>query len=104
MSLVGIITGIEFIQDLALEWTVRTLKNCGMTFKSLVNGCQCDRYFLSKVIEALSTLCDDSKVHEFEVTRKVIREAFGDELEEYFKEFNQEPLASGSMAQVYRAK
>ena len=105
MSLVGIITGIEFIQDLALEWTVRTLENCGMTFQKFGQWLSMrPDIFSPKVIEALSTLCDDSKVHEFEVTRKVIREAFGDELEEYFEEFNQEPLASGSVAQVYRAK
>ena len=71
MSLVGIITGIEFIQDLALEWTVRTLENCGMTFQKFGQWLSMrPDIFSPKVIEALSTLCDDSKVHEFEVTKK----------------------------------
>ena len=59
MSLVGIITGIEFIQDLALEWTVRTLENCGMTFQKFGQWLSMRPDIFSKVI-ILSTLCDDS--------------------------------------------
>ena len=34
----------------------------------------------------------------------MIREEFGEDIEEYFEEFDSKPLASGSVAQVYRAK
>ena len=105
MSLLGIITGITVVQDLALEWTVRTLENCGMTFQKFGQWLSMrPDIFSPKVIEALSTLCDDSKVHGYEVTRQVIREEFGEDIEEYFEEFDSKPLASGSVAQVYRAK
>ncbi len=55
-------------------------------------------------IEELETLQDDVPPVPFEQVRKVIREAFGRELEEVFAEFSPVPLAAASMAQAHKAK
>ena len=42
--------------------------------------------------------------HSFEETCDVIREAFGQEIDEIFDRFYIEPTASGSIAQVHKAQ
>ncbi|KAM3363046.1 putative serine/threonine-protein kinase abkC [Capsicum galapagoense] len=41
--------------------------------------------------------------HSFSYTKKAIKKAFGREISEIFDEFEEKPLASGSIAQVHRA-
>ena len=48
-------------------------------------------------------LRDDVPVHHFEHTRRAIEHSFGQPLEDIFEEFDAEPVASGTVAQVYRA-
>ena len=42
--------------------------------------------------------------HSLKFTRAVIRQAFGASVEELFEEFEEVPVASGSIGQVYQAK
>lgn len=54
-------------------------------------------------IEELEKLQDDVPPVSFEQVRKVIREAFGKEVEEIFAEFSPTPIAAASMAQAHKA-
>ena len=55
-------------------------------------------------IEELETLQDNVPPVPFDQVRKVVREAFGRELEDVFAEFSPEPVAAASMAQAHKAK
>lgn len=51
----------------------------------------------------LSELHSKAPEHSFAYTKKTIERAFGRKLSEIFESFEEEPVASGSIAQVYRA-
>ena len=55
-------------------------------------------------IEELETLQDKVPPVPFDQVRKVVKDAFGKELEEVFGEFSAEPVAAASMAQAHKAK
>eukprot|EP00945_MAST-04E_sp_MAST-4E-sp1_P003107 g3107.t1 len=105
MSLLATVFKFEWLENYALSLTVRTLESCGMTFQKFGQWLSMrPDIFSPRVIEALATLCDDAKVHPFEDTKIMIRSSFGCEIEQLFEEFSEEPLASGSVAQVYKAR
>ncbi|WP_372370625.1 AarF/UbiB family protein [Candidatus Uabimicrobium sp. HlEnr_7] len=54
--------------------------------------------------EKLATLCDDVPPEKEKIMRKILRENLPEELEDIFCEFSEEPIAAGSVAQVYKAK
>lgn len=49
-------------------------------------------------------LHDQAPVHSYAVTAAALRNAFGMPLDALFESFEREPLASGSVAQVHRAR
>ncbi|XWS18285.1 hypothetical protein CRYUN_Cryun32bG0030700 [Craigia yunnanensis] len=51
----------------------------------------------------LSELHSNAPEHSFAYTKKTIERAFGRKLSEIFEDFEEEPVASGSIAQVHRA-
>lgn len=51
----------------------------------------------------LSKLHTKAPVHNFAYTKKMIEKAFGRKISEIFEEFEEVPVASGSVAQVHRA-
>ncbi|KAJ4872162.1 Protein kinase superfamily protein [Raphanus sativus] len=51
----------------------------------------------------LSKLHSNAPEHSFEFTKRTIERAFGRKISEIFEEFDQAPVASGSIAQVHRA-
>ncbi|KAG6554820.1 hypothetical protein Mapa_003403 [Marchantia paleacea] len=51
----------------------------------------------------LSKLHSKAPAHNFAQTRKTVESAFGRKLDEIFENFEEEPVASGSIAQVHRA-
>lgn len=56
------------------------------------------------VANELATLQDDAPPVSFERIKKVVEEELDNPLDEIFLEFNEEPIASASIAQVYKAK
>eukprot|EP00928_Gymnodinium_smaydae_P081441 TRINITY_DN64968_c0_g1_i1.p1 TRINITY_DN64968_c0_g1~~TRINITY_DN64968_c0_g1_i1.p1 ORF type:complete len:599 (+),score=132.25 TRINITY_DN64968_c0_g1_i1:78-1799(+) len=60
--------------------------------------------FPPDVIQALSQLRSDAPAHSAEVSRRTLREQLGCEIDELFEEFDDEPVASGSVGQVHRAR
>ncbi len=56
------------------------------------------------VVQELRLLQDRVEPFETEIARKVIAEDLGIPLDECFEEFGPEPMASGSIAQAYRAR
>ena len=55
-------------------------------------------------LSALGTLVDSVPVVPFEMIEREIVVAYGKQPEEMFESFDREPLASGSLGQVYRAR
>lgn len=59
--------------------------------------------FSLDVITTLSQLRDNAPSHSYAATREIIESEFGATVEEVFDSFKQDPIASGSIAQVYKA-
>lgn len=60
--------------------------------------------FPDDVIQVLSTLHTDCPAHSFEETREIIEQEFLQPIETLFERFDRVPIASGAIAQVYKAK
>ncbi|XP_010694450.1 ABC1 family protein C21C3.03, mitochondrial isoform X2 [Beta vulgaris subsp. vulgaris] len=59
--------------------------------------------FPQDICTELAQLHSQAPVHSFAFTKQTIEKAFGRKLGEIFENFDEEPVASGSVAQVYRA-
>ncbi len=57
----------------------------------------------NEIADDLKLLRDNTPVTSFDEMRKVIEEELGQPLEEVYSEFNEEPLGSASIGQVYKA-
>ena len=55
-------------------------------------------------VERQVSLQLQASAHGLKFTRNVIKQAFGASVEELFEEFEEVPVASGSIGQVYQAK
>ncbi|XP_042060724.1 ABC1 family protein YPL109C, mitochondrial-like [Salvia splendens] len=59
--------------------------------------------FPSDLCQELAELHSNAPAHSFAYTKKAVEKAFGRRLTEIFDKFDEEPLASGSVAQVHQA-
>ncbi|XP_057842971.2 uncharacterized protein LOC131052343 isoform X2 [Cryptomeria japonica] len=59
--------------------------------------------FPSDICNELSKLHFEAPAHSFAETQKIVNKAFGLPIQDIFEEFSDKPVASGSIAQVYRA-
>ena len=60
--------------------------------------------FPRDVVQTMARLRDGVPAHKYAFTRQAIRESFGKEIEEIFEAFEDTPVASGTVAQVYRGR
>ena len=88
-----------------IDYLVRTMEAAGSTFQKYGQWIS-NRpdIFPPDVISAMKGLCNEAPVHSAEETRQELRRSFGCEVEDLFDEFDFEPIASGTIAQVHRAK
>lgn len=59
--------------------------------------------FASDLCTELSKLHTKAPAHSFKYTKKTVEKAFGRKLSDIFEDFEENPVASGSVAQVHRA-
>jgi predicted unusual protein kinase regulating ubiquinone biosynthesis (AarF/ABC1/UbiB family) len=55
------------------------------------------------LIQELSKFYENCPAHDFEISREIIERFYEDTLENIFQSFNETPIASGSIGQVYEA-
>jgi len=55
------------------------------------------------ICRELESLHMDAPTHPYSYTEAVVKDAFGHEIDQLFSEFDKEPIASGTIGQVYRA-
>lgn len=90
--------------DWILDRVVKTLERSGPGFQKFGQWMAQRPDLLPNVVcRALAKLQDNAPQHSYEETERVIRESFGRDLGDIFETFDREPIASGTVAQVYRA-
>ncbi|CAG7868601.1 unnamed protein product, partial [Brassica rapa] len=103
MGLVVEVCGPRF-RKVWLEMVHRTLERAGPAFIKWGQWAATrPDLFPQDLCSQLSKLHSDAPQHSFAYTKKTIEKAFGRKLSEIFEEFEEAPLASGSIAQVHRA-
>ncbi|WP_228840690.1 ABC1 kinase family protein [Candidatus Protochlamydia phocaeensis] len=86
------------------EELAKDLQKMGPTFVKLgqLLSTQSD-IFPDAYIEALSKLQDKAEPFSYEEVEKIFKEELGVRIQDIFKDFEKEPLAAGSLAQVHKA-
>jgi ubiquinone biosynthesis protein len=88
-------------------WGVRIRKACeelGPTFVKLGQIMGTRRDILSaEIIEELEKLQDQVEEFPYEEAREVFEQSFGKTIDDTFRNFSKDPIASGSIGQVYEA-
>ncbi|KFK35680.1 hypothetical protein AALP_AA4G023200 [Arabis alpina] len=103
MGLVVEFCGPRF-RKIWLELVHRTLERAGPAFIKWGQWAATrPDLFPKDLCSQLSKLHSDAPQHSFAHTKKTIEKAFGRKLSEIFEEFEEVPVASGSIAQVHRA-
>ncbi len=98
------LTGDEAWRKYFLDLLIETMQEAGCAFQkfgqwlSMRPDC-----FEPDTIEALARLRSEVNPHDLAHTRQAFRESFGLELEEVFEEFDEVPIASGTIGQVHHA-
>mmetsp|Transcript_10987 Transcript_10987/g.20210 ORF Transcript_10987/g.20210 Transcript_10987/m.20210 type:complete len:610 (-) Transcript_10987:219-2048(-) len=88
-----------------IKMLVSTVELSGCSVQKFAQWCSMrPDMFEEDIIKALSKLRCDAPAHDFAHTRKSINEAFGRDIEDIFETFEEEPVASGTVAQVHRAR
>ncbi|CAA7060794.1 unnamed protein product [Microthlaspi erraticum] len=103
MGMVVEVGGPRF-RKIWLEMIHRTLERAGAAFIKWGQWAATrPDLFPKDLCSQLSKLHSDAPQHSFAYTKKTIEKAFGRKLSEIFEEFEEAPVASGSIAQVHRA-
>jgi len=105
VSLLAYFTKSQWLQEmslLCLDWA-GTRSGVGMQKFLQWISMRPDK-FHPKLIQVAARFREDSPAHDYEVTRNIFSEEFEKEIEEVFEWFDEVPLASGTIAQVHRAR
>jgi aarF domain-containing kinase len=105
VSAAAYITNSDRLREYSIRLLVRTFEQAGCSFLKFGQWMSMRPDMIpADFVEALKTLCDASPEHEFSHTRRIIQESFGRDIEDIFESFDELPVASGSVAQVHRAR
>lgn len=88
-----------------LEQMLECTQNAGAAFQKFGQWLSMrPDMFPPDVIQVLSKLRADAPAHSPAVSRQLLKEHLGKDVDELFDEFQEEPVASGSVGQVHRAR
>jgi aarF domain-containing kinase len=105
LSAVAYITNSDRLREYSIRLLVKTFENAGCSFLKFGQWMSMRPDMIPPdVVEALKTLCDGAPEHDFRHTRRIIQNSFGREIEDIFESFDEHAVASGSVAQVHRAR
>lgn len=99
------ITQSEYLYRKSLDLLELTIRYAGCGFQKFAQwlSMRPDK-FHEDLIEVASRFREDVPPHSLEYSRIMFRESFGKELDDVFEFFDPEPIASGTIAQVHKAR
>jgi len=105
VSGIGKMTGSEGVRAYGLELLVKAFDAAGCGLQKFAQWLSMRPDMIAPdIIQALSSLREDTPAHNIEHTRAMLKESFGLDLEVVFEEFDEKPVASGTVAQVHRGR
>jgi len=100
----GKLSDVEWL-DWLLEVMVETMEQSGAGFQKFCQwAAMRPDLFPQRVCRALAKLQDNAPLHSLDDTKAIIRRDLGLELDDIFEQFDETPVASGTVGQVYKAK
>lgn len=88
-----------------LKYLRRTLETCGPAFIKWGQWASTRRdLFPVEVAKELRKLQKEAPAHDGVVSRDLIKSSFGIPVESLFEQFEDQPIASGSIGQIHRAR
>ncbi len=88
-----------------LHSLIRAMERAGCCFMKLGQWISMrPDMFPRDVVKTMASLRDGVPEHSFKFTQRSIKESFGKDITEIFESFEATPIASGTVAQVYRAR
>lgn len=105
LFLLSSITGNETIYKLSLKTLDHTFCYSGCGVQKFVQwmSMRPDK-FHPDLIDVAQKFKEDVPIHSFALTKEIFKDNFDKDLDDIFEWIDETPLASGTMAQVYRAK
>jgi aarF domain-containing kinase len=104
VGLAAQLSNSESMRQYMMSLIVRAFESAGCGFQKFGQWISMrPDMFPREIVEAMSRLRQDVPSHSYSHTRNMIKESFGREIEEIFLEFDESPVASGTVAQVHRA-
>lgn len=102
----GELTGSEELRALGIQLLVKSFNHAGCGLQKFGQWLSMRPDMIpADVVAALSSLRQDVPPHNIHHTRRMLKESFdGLDIEDVFEEFDEEPVASGTVAQVHRAR
>jgi aarF domain-containing kinase len=87
------------------RFLVRAMERAGPAFIKLGQwAASRSDIFPTMMCEIMSQLHSNAPAHSLHATKRIVSRAFSMPFEEIFEEFNEQPLGTGAIAQVYKAK
>lgn len=99
------LTRSDYLYHKSLDCLEQTIRLAGCGFQKFAQwlSMRPDK-FHQDLIDVASRFREDAPVHSLEQSRKMFRESFGKDLDEVFEFFDPKPIASGTIAQVHKAR
>lgn len=105
LGVASFVTRSDTLYDYFVKYLTSSMESAGAVFQKYCQWVSSrPDMFDAKLIEAFKPFCSNAPSHSKRHTRREIKRALGMDIDEVFEEFDEEPIASGTIAQVHRAK